>query len=172
MSNPQREAKSGELLFVLLFFVLAVLLLSQLPDQVKWFKKTKLAAQPALWPAISIVGMVVFGGGHLWNIFRKDDLQRERGEAAIWLRSIEFALWFMLYVVVVPITGYLLTTLVFAPLLAFRVGYRSGPVLAYACLMGLGTVLFFKTFLSVKIPGGMIYEYLPNAMRSFMIVYF
>ena len=41
-----------------------------------------------------------------------------------------------------------------------------------AVLFGLATVVVFKSFLSVKIPGGMIYEYLPGAIRTFFILNF
>jgi hypothetical protein len=39
-------------------------------------------------------------------------------------------------------------------------------------ITGLFIVLIFKTFLEVKIPGGAIYEFLPNTLRSFMILNF
>ena len=92
-------------------------------------------------------------------------------EAIIWARSLEYLVWFMVYVWLVPIVGYLPVTLIFAPLLAFRLGYRSKQMLLLAAAMGFLIVVFFKAGLSVKIPGGMAYEYLPDAIRNFMIVY-
>ena len=56
--------------------------------------------------------------------------------------------------------------------LAFRAGYRGPRMLCAAALTGLSIVLIFKTTLSVKIPGGAIYEYLPDIFRNFMIVNF
>jgi len=45
-------------------------------------------------------------------------------------------------------------------------------MIAYSIITGLSIVLIFKTFLEVKIPGGAIYEFLPNTLRSFMILNF
>jgi hypothetical protein len=45
-------------------------------------------------------------------------------------------------------------------------------MLSYSVLTALSIVLVFKTFLEVKIPGGAIYEYLPDTLRTFMILNF
>ena len=171
-STKQSKIVPGELLFVGLFLLFAVFLLVRMPDQVQWFKRTKWSAQPALWPAIGVIGMAVFSGLHFITRYRADDLRRELVEAAVWLRSIEFVGWFMLYVWSVPRIGYLPATLIVAPLLAYRLGYRTTKPLLAAAATGFVVVLVFKTFLSVKIPGGAIYEYLPTALRSFMILNF
>ena len=36
-----KNIKSGDLLFAILFFLISAFLITQLPEQVKWFKKTK-----------------------------------------------------------------------------------------------------------------------------------
>ena len=87
-------------------------------------------------------------------------------------KAIEFAGWFLVYVLVVPTIGYLLATLLFCLLLTWRLGYRSKSRLVAAALTGLAVVLVFKSMLSVKIPGGEIYEFLPAALRNFMILNF
>ena len=167
MSRSRRIRRaSGELLFAALFFALALFLLSRLSDQTRWVKGVMLFAQPAFWPGVGLAGMVLFGGFHLRACWRRDDLRRERGEALVWLRSVEYALWFMGYVWAVPRIGYLPASVVFAPLLAFRVGYRRPVALWSAAALGLGTVLFFKSLLGVKIPGGAVYEYLPDGLRA------
>ncbi len=78
----------------------------------------------------------------------------------------------MAYVYLTPQVGYLISTIVFMLFLALRAGYRSAKLLIAAGLAGFAIVLMFKTFLSVKIPGGAVYEALPDALRSFMIVNF
>ncbi len=171
-SDNKPPRVSGDLLFAGLFLALSLILLSQLPEQTKWAKKTVLFGQPRFWPTVGLLGMAVFGGAYFWTRFRRNDLQREWLEVANWLRSIEFALWFMIYVWAVPQIGYLLASVIFAPVLAFRMGYRTPKMLLSAFGLGFGTVLIFKSFLSVKIPGGAIYEYLPTALRSFMILNF
>ena len=40
------------------------------------------------------------------------------------------------------------------------------------CIMVAVIVLLFKSFLQVKLPGGRIYEVLPDGLRSFMLTYF
>ncbi|MEZ5478349.1 MAG: hypothetical protein R3E95_12975 [Thiolinea sp.] len=85
---------------------------------------------------------------------------------------MEYALWFLLYVWVVPIIGYLPATLLFMPLLALRAGYRDKRQLLSMVAIGFVIVLLFKSFLAVKIPGGAIYEYLPDGLRSFMLLNF
>ena len=39
-------------------------------------------------------------------------------------------------------------------------------------LTGIATVVIFKSLLGVKIPGGLVYEYLPGTIRNVMIVRF
>jgi len=163
--------RTGELLFLVLFVLFAVFLLSQAPDQVKWFKRTKWSSQPALWSMIGVGSMVLFGGLHLATRFRRDKWREELGESLVWLRSLEFAGWFMMYVFLVPVIGYLPMTLILAPVLTYRVGYRSKGMLWASVGAGLVIVLVFKSFLQVKIPGAMLYEYLPGSLRSFMILY-
>ena len=89
-----------------------------------------------------------------------------------WLRALEFAGWFLVYVLVVPVVGYMLSSLAFCSLLTWHLGYRSKNHLMAPALTGLAVVLIFKSMLSVKIPGGQIYEYLPDALRNLMILYF
>jgi len=162
----------GQLIFALLLLALSILLISQLGDQTKWIKKTKFAAQPRLWPMIALTGMVVFTGIHLWRLPRRRILHVELQEAKRWLQVIEYCAWFIAYVWLVPILGYLISTLVFLPALAFRAGYQNKRMITYSAVIGFSIVVIFKSFLEVKIPGGVIYEFLPNTVRSFFILNF
>ena len=96
----------------------------------------------------------------------------DRREFKIWLSVFEWAAWFLAYVVLVPVLGYLPMTLLFAPLLTWRIGYRSRLMFWISIGFSLCVVLVFKSFLQVKIPGAAIYEYLPSALRSFFILNF
>jgi hypothetical protein len=151
---------------------LATLLLSQISGQTRWVAKTDFFAQPRFWPAVGLIAMVLLGGLHLyrlpWRRFRRADWI----EARKWVAVLEFAAWFMAYVIAVPVVGYLPTTLVFVPLLARRLGYRSRKMVLASVVFAFATVVVFKSFLAVKIPGGMLYEYLPGAIRSFFILNF
>jgi putative tricarboxylic transport membrane protein len=164
--------RRGQLVFALGFFAASALLLAMIGDQTRWVAKARLVAQPRFWPAVSLGGMVLFGGLHLarlpWRRIGRHDL----AEVARWVRVIEFALWFIGYVLVVPIIGYLPGTLGFVPLLAWRMGYRGRRMMAVSLGFALSVVVLFKSVLAVKIPGGLIYDYLPGALRSFFIVNF
>lgn len=164
--------RRGQLLFAIALLVFAAFLLSQTPNQTRWVAKTDFFAQPRFWPAVGLISMVVLGGLHLiglpWRRFRRADLI----EARKWSTALEYAAWFMAYVLAVPVIGYLPTTVVFVPLLARRLGYRSARMMLASVVFAIATVVVFKSILAVKIPGGMIYEYLPGAIRSFFILNF
>ena len=193
MSEPEiidakSSAPSGGLLFALLFLAFAIFLLTQLTGETKFagieklyekerlFRKGALFKEPAFWPMVGVIGMAIFGAFHAIGVWRaraarRDFAAGEAAEGAFWLRAFEYLLWFMIYVQAAPIIGYLAATLLFAALLALRAGYR-GRVVLYAALTGLAIVLVFKTGLSVKIPGGAVYEYMPDGLRTFFIVNF
>lgn len=162
----------GELLFALLFLLFAVFLLSQLGTEAKFSAKGKFFSQPALWPGIGVIGMTVFGAVHAAGTLRGRRLVVELVEGAYWLRPLEYLAWFMAYVAATPIIGYLAASVLFMVILCFRAGYRGARALIAAGLVGLLIVLIFKTGLSVSIPGGAIYEYLPTEWRKFMLVNF
>ena len=163
--------RRGQLIFALAFLALSALLLAQIGHQTIWAAKTKFFAQPRFWPAVGLGGMVAMGGLHLYLLPWRRLTPADRAEAKRWGQVLEYAVWFMAYVLVVPVIGYLLSTLIFVPALSWRLGYRSRLIMGTSLVFAVAVVLLFKTFLSVKIPGGLIYEYLPGALRSFFILY-
>ncbi len=167
-----RKRPAGDLAFAFAFLAFSVFLFSQLGTETSWVKRTKLFAQPAFWPTVGIFGMMGFGALHFLGALVSSRTAGRWEEALVWARSIEFALWFMAYVLITPRLGYLPTTLVFAVCLTYRVGFRSPASLSAAAGTGLAIVVLFKAFLQVKIPGGVIYEFLPAGLRSFMILNF
>jgi len=166
-----RYRRPGDLVFALLFLFVSIFLLSQLGEQVEWPGGGKLVAQPGFWPAISLVGMTFFAALHYIGSALSPRIPGRWQEVGFWLRGLEFAGWFMVYVWVVPRLGYLPTTLLFMPLLALRAGYRKPAHLLGAAAVGFGVVVIFKALLSVKIPGGAVYEHLPDGLRNFMSLY-
>ncbi len=172
LSEDTRRPKRGQLLFALLFLAISVLLLAVLGDQTKWVKGKELFAQPRFWPGIGVAGMVGFTALHLWQLPRRRLLRSDWIEGRVWLSVFEWALWFLAYVFLVPLVGYLPTSLVFAPVLTWRMGYRSAKLLWISALFAVVVVLLFKAFLQVKIPGSALYEYLPGAVRTFFILNF
>jgi hypothetical protein len=165
------DRKRGELLFSFLLLFAALALLAALPWQTAWLNGRGLAAQPRLWPAMSLSGVVFFAGLHAVLRGRLDRTPGRWLEGLTWIRSLEFIGWYMLYVVAIPMIGYLPATVIFCTLLALRVGYR-GKTLLWAALFGLCVVLFFKTAMNVKIPGGALYEFAPDNLRYILLRYF
>lgn len=168
----KRYRRPGDLVFAVVFLVFALALLSQLGEQTVWKKGTKLFAQPAFWPAVSLVSMSLFAAFHWLGSAVSPRLDGRWTEIWFWLRALEYVAWFLAYVTLVPIIGYLLATILFTTALAFRLGYRSAGWIAISAMSAFAIVLIFKTFLQVRVPGGMIYECLPGALRSFMLTNF
>lgn len=179
MADPVHEPhvfplgrKPGALLFAALLVMFSAALLAMIGWQTTWIEGIGLAAQPRLWPAISLGGMVLFGLVH-WARMR--NVPRSPGrwqEAALWLRSLEFVGWYVAYVLLIPVIGYLLSTVLFCILLVLRLGYRSRFAILSALGFALFVVLTFKTAFNVKIPGGAIYEFAPSGLRYILIRYF
>ena len=170
------EAKHhrAEIVFGVLSFAVALSLATQIDDQTQWVKGLELVKQPALWPMVSIAGMAIFGALELTFAWRRNAARQDDdvlAEVLSWARAVEFVLWFMAYVWLVPIIGYLPATLVFCVTLTLRLGYRARRTIVAALLAGCVIVVVFKSLLAVKIPGGAFYEHLPPALRNFMILY-
>ncbi len=173
--TPERQRRfpgprRGQLFFAMGFLALSLLLISQVGSQTAWVDKTRFFAQPRFWPAVGLISMVVLGGWHLACVPWRQVTREDWDELAKWGRVFEYALWFMIYVWVVPLLGYLPTTLIFVPALAWRMGYRSRNIMVASVVFAVVVVVLFKAGLSVKIPGGAVYEYLPGELRSFFIL--
>jgi len=165
-----KAARPGGLAFAALFVAFSLFLLSQLGAQTTASPSSQLFSRPSFWPAVGVAGMTAFGVLHLFA--ERKNRHGGAKEALVWIRALEYLLWFMAYVWIVPVIGYLLATLAFAALLSVRVGYRTWPPVLGATALGFCVVLVFKAFLSVKIPGGAIYDALPEGIGNFMIVNF
>ena len=168
----KRYRRPGDIVFALAFLIFSIWLLSQLSAQTTWKPNGKLASQAPFWPAIAVGGMVLFASLHAIGSLLSPRIPGRWAEIRLWFRSIEYALWFMAYVMLVPVLGYLFVTILMCFLLALRAGYRTPKMLSASVIGGLVVVVIFKSFLQVKVPGGQIYEYLPTTLRSFMLTYF
>lgn len=168
----KRYRRPGDIVFAWAFLLFALFLLSQLGSQAPWKSGGKTFTQPAFWPTISIIFMAGFAALHLLSSALSPRLRGRWVEVWAWVRSLEYAGWFMAYVFTVPQLGYLGTTIIFAVLLALRAGYRDTRTFLAMAGTGIAIVVLFKSLLQVKIPGGAVYEFLPTALRSFMLTYF
>lgn len=167
----KRYRRPGDVVFAVLFLAFAVFLLSQLGDQTKVVKRTKWFAQPGLWPTIAIWCMVVFGFLHWLSSALSDRISGRWTEVGFWVRSFEYVAYFLIYVLVVPLLGYLPSTMLFAVFLTLRVGFRGANAIGIAALFGFVVTIVFRGFLQVKIPAGAVYEYLPDSVRAFALTY-
>jgi len=166
--------RTGTVAFALGLSLFALLLLVLIGDQTKYIKGVKFIAQPRFWPGLALIGFAAFSIAYFYsshNPARRDKTEVLRRELFTWLRPVEYTLYFMLYVFSVAKIGYLFATLIFCPLLVLRAGYRGKRWMLSALGFGLVVVLFFKSFLNIKIPGGELYELFPDALRNFMILY-
>jgi len=158
--------------------VASVSLLSQIDAQTKWIKRVDLVMQPRLWPifalllmSVSALAMCIVGIRKL----RSNPAQSSTSGRSLlleWWLPLEYSLWFLAYVYVVGLAGYLLATLGFMLALTYRAGFREKRWFGWATVVGLTVVLSFRTALQVRLPSGQLYELLPPAFRNFMITYF
>ncbi len=170
-SRPSHSPERGDLYFAGFFLLAALILLSQIGTETSWVKGTKFFAQPRFWPAVSLIGMTVFASLYFLRSILSRRTENDLEEIVLWIKSLEYTLWFMAYVVIVPIIGYLLSTLIFVYALSLRTGYRERTILIMSGVTAVAIVVVFKGFLSVKIPGGQLYEIFPAAIRNFLILY-
>ena len=168
----KRYRRPGDIVFAWMLLIVSVFLLSQLWSQTTWRSGNPLFAQPRFWPGVSLAGMAVFAAFHLLGSALSERIEGRWTEVLMWAASLEYAGWFIAYALVVPITGYLPTTIVFAVALAYRAGYRSRRVLLWAAAAALIVVVLFKTLLQVRLPAGQIYQNLPDGLRQIFLTYF
>lgn len=168
----KRYRRPGDIVFSVVFLAFSIFMLSQIGEQTVWKRDTKLFAQPVFWPAVSLGFMCLFAVLHLIGSAVSPRIEGRWSEVALWFKSLEFVVWFLIYVAAVPVIGYLLSTILFGVLLTLRLGYSGLKWVLISTFSAIFVVLLFKAFLQVKVPGGLIYEYLPNGWRSFMLVYF
>lgn len=168
----KRYRRPGDLVFAVLFLVFSIFLLLNLEGQTSWVKRTKLFAQPAFWPTVSLVTMTGFAALHCIGSLASPRIPGRWQETIFWLRSFEYAAWFILYSLLAPWLGYLPSTILFTTMLALRLGYRGWRPIGTAVGLAFVIVIIFKSLLQVKVPGGKIYELLPDFIRPFMLTYF
>jgi hypothetical protein len=95
--------RRGQLIFAFAFFAISALLLAAIGEQTRWVEKSKLFAQPRFWPAVALGLMVLFGGLHLYRLPWRRFTRFDGIEVRKWGAVLEYAGWFMVYVVAVPI---------------------------------------------------------------------
>jgi len=86
---------------------------------------------------------------------------------------LEYVAYFIGYTLLVPLLGYLVSTLILGTYLTWRLGYRTWRWTGIGLLSSVAVVLVFRTFLQIKTPVSIwLYDQLPTALRAFMLTYF
>ena len=169
----QQSNETGQRIFAICVLLIAVTLLFFADTELKWKKNADFHKQPGFWSIIALSGMVVFSAMQLllppWKL-EKPEFFRWKSWLQEWFGPVEFAIYFLIYVWLVPKIGYLPATLVVFPLLILRAGYRERRFYVYSWIVGIAVVVLFKSILQVKIPGGEIYAIFPESIRNFLIL--
>lgn len=122
-----RGRRAGQWSFALLLVGISALLLSLIGDQTRWVEKTALVAQPRFWPFVGLSAMTGFALLHAWHLPRfRRRFAAEKAELARWVLPFEHAGWFMVFVWVVPVVGFLPASLAFATALTWRLDIAEG----------------------------------------------
>ena len=167
-----RTRGAGQIAFVGAALVATCLLLLAIRGQTVWADDAKhLAAQPRFWPAVGLTTMLVGFAAHFWLMRYRRPRPEDRTELRRWVEPLEYVGWFIGFVFLVPIVGFLPMSILFAVGLTWRAGYRDRFYFWAAAVFAVVTVFFFKGFLSVNIPGGALYEIFPGPLRSFALQY-
>jgi hypothetical protein len=96
-----------------------------------------------------------------------------RYEWSRYVAALEYAAYFIVYTMAVPILGYLLSTMIFGTFLTYRLGYRSLKWISISMATSFVIVLIFRSGLQIKTPLNIwAYDQLPTTLRAFMLTYF
>lgn len=169
----EQKQHPAQWVFALMLLLLSLWLLSNISEQAKFPPSKPFVSQPGFWPAISLIGMSFFSAWFLYTSWRDRDRTQAyslKYELLAWVTVLEYPLWFLAYVWCVPQLGYLPSTLLFTLVMSLRLGYRKKGIYICAVLASIAIVVIFKAFLEVKIPGGAVYSYFPEAIRNFLIL--
>ena len=174
MNRSQYHA--GDLAFAIILVVISGFLMLSIPEETKWFNGLALLKQPRFWPSMAIAGLLFFSCAYaiaVWRRVKREQaaVREEFDEMLEWLRPLEYVGYFLAYVFLVPVLGYLFATVTFFVLMNLRVGYRSKKMYAIAVFIAVLVVVIFKSTLQVKIAAGMWYEMLPRELANFFILY-
>ena len=175
-SESQTPGRLIVAVFFLLFGALGLVLLPTFtgtsPGDEGWF------TQPWLMPTLTLTLLTVASLVHTLRLWRDRQSVTARSESTLprevwmWLRASEFFTWYVLYIWLLGVLGYGLSTFVFIAGLGFRVGLREPRWFLAALGMTIAMTLLFRFGLKIWVPAADLYELLPKDIRNFMQRYF
>lgn len=133
--------------------------------------------QPALMPSLAL-GLMVLSSAYLLldyglklraNRDLRADKKSVKQELTEWLKPFEFFIYYCLYIWLLGLIGYFLSSLVFIVILSFRVGLRSAKWMLIAFLTALALVALFRWGLKVWVPVSDLYGLFPKNIRIFLM---
>ncbi len=181
------KRKHGDFPFSLFMLALVLFLFWQFGTESGWNERDlpqkrvgKILKQPWIGPFICmclLVPAALFNAWSSWRTTRRNMQllrpNRTGFELGQWLRSFEYIAYFIAYTALMPIFGYLLSTVTFAVYLTWRLGYRSWRWIGIGLASALTVVIVFRTILQIKTPVNIwLYDQFPPAMETFMKIYF
>ena len=87
--------------------------------------------------------------------------------------ALEYVGYFIVYTLMVPWLGYLVSTLLLGTFLTWRLGYRTRQWMLRGFASSFAIVIAFRTLLQIKTPVNIwLYDQLPDTLRVFMLTYF
>ena len=99
-----------------------------------------------------------------------NDVAHELGQ---WVRALEYVAWFVAYTMIVPVLGYLVSTLLLGTMLPWRLGYKGARWMAICLATSFAIVLVFRTGLQIKTPVNIwLYDQMPQGVATFFKVWF
>ena len=133
--------------------------------------------QPALMPSIAISVMVISAaylfGQHVYKLRQHPELNNDRklvrNEVFEWLKPFEYFVYYCLYIWLLGIVGYFLSSLIFIVLLCLRTGLRNARWMLVALLSALALVALFRWGLKVWVPVAELYDLFPKDIRIFLM---
>ena len=177
----------GDFVFSAAVFLIVMFLFFQFFSESGWNERDlpqrrvgKILKQPWIGPLICMALLLPSAAINLYASWRqklKDKRLRVPDRTAYeieqWARSFEFIAYFICYTAIIPILGYLLSTLMFAVFLTWRLGYRSRRWMIISSCTAFTVVIVFRTILQIKTPVNIwLYNQLPPNLENFMKIYF
>lgn len=132
---------------------------------------------------VPLICLTVLVPAALWNLRNswKEHRWRKRFllptsayfEMTKYVAALEFVAYFIGYTLLVPVLGYLLSTLILGTFLTWRLGYRTPVWMLRGFVSSLAVVIVFRSMLQIKTPVSIwLYDQFPSALRGFMLTYF
>ncbi len=158
-------------LFGLIFILLIPSATKPGPASQGWWTQPALMPRLSLW-LIALSATYLFGQ-HLLKLRQRPDLGPSshslRAELFQWLRPLEFFMYYLIYIWLLGLVGYFLSSLIFIVTLCLRVGLRSPKWMVISCLTAIALVAMFRWSLQVWIPPAALYDLFPKEARIFLM---